>query len=395
MKLNLTENLVQRYIIPEGKRQEILFDFELSRFGVSVTARGVKSYVIVYRDIAGKQRQEKIANFGAITLSAARAVAKARLGALDEMKSHKGHRRSFCPTMDAFFFKTFFPLIKTQSRSYNTHASIYRNHIQQVFGDMRLDDITGDDVLAFNSALTEKPLSFKNADNRVLSDGTVKRIMILLRHILNEAIRHKGNTLVHNPTHVLKLKTIRKIRGRFLTREQLRALLKAAGESLNVDLPDIIRVMGTTGLRRDNVLAMRWEWFDADRGTLTIPAEADKAKKGFVLHISVDVRQLLSKRQDESDSDWVFPNPKTDKPYHSCRAAWVTACQKAGLPNLRMHDMRHTFASMMLDSGADIVDVQQALAHTQLKTTAVYLHLTEARKRLHANATSQATGLFA
>lgn len=50
---------------------------------------------------------------------------------------------------------------------------------------------------------------------------------------------------------------------------------------------------------------------------------------------------------------------------------------------------------MMLDNGADIVDVQYALAHTQLKTTAVYLHLTETRKRLHANATSQATGLFA
>ncbi|NLZ11020.1 MAG: tyrosine-type recombinase/integrase [Alcaligenaceae bacterium] len=103
----------------------------------------------------------------------------------------------------------------------------------------------------------------------------------------------------------------------------------------------------------------------------------------------------MQDRQDASDSDWVFPNPKTGKPYHSCRNAWVSACEKAGLAGLRMHDMRHTFASMMLDNGADIVDVQQALAHTQLKTTAVYLHLTEARKRLHANATSQATGLFA
>lgn len=59
-----------------------------------------------------------------------------------------------------------------------------------------------------------------------------------------------------------------------------------------------------------------------------------------------------------------------------------------------MHDLRHTFATMMLDNGADIVDVQQALAHTQLKTTAVYLHLTDARKRTHANAAVNATGLF-
>lgn len=59
-----------------------------------------------------------------------------------------------------------------------------------------------------------------------------------------------------------------------------------------------------------------------------------------------------------------------------------------------MHDLRHTYASLLLDNGSDIVDVQHALGHTQLKTTAVYLHLTEARKRLHANAAAQASGLF-
>lgn len=60
-----------------------------------------------------------------------------------------------------------------------------------------------------------------------------------------------------------------------------------------------------------------------------------------------------------------------------------------------MHDLRHIYASMMLDSGADIVDVQKALGRTQLKTTAVYLHLTEGRKRERANAAAEATGLFA
>lgn len=395
MKLNLTEKFIQEYVVPEGKKQDILLDFELPRFGVSVTARGVKSYIISHRDTQGKQRQEKVADFSAMSLPAARALASTRLQAIDALKQGMSRRRSSCPTMDTFFFKTFLPLVKTQSRSYETHASIYRNHLQQLFGGLRLDDITEEVVLEFNSSLATKLVAFKNAGSRTLAEGTIKRIMILLRHILNEAIRHKGNTLTHNPTHVLKLKTVRKIKGKFLTRDQLRALLKAAGESLNTDLPDIIRVMGATGLRRENVLAMHWEWFDAARGTLSIPAENDKAKKGFVLHISSDVRQLLQDRQNVSDSDWVFPNPKTGKPYHSCRNAWVSACEKAGLAGLRMHDMRHTFASMMLDNGADIVDVQQALAHTQLKTTAVYLHLTEARKRLHANATSQATGLFA
>jgi integrase len=217
----------------------------------------------------------------------------------------------------------------------------------------------------------------------------VKRILILVRHIFNEAIRDKSNTLKENPTHSLQLTTVRKVKGKFLTPTQLTALLRAAEESDNKCLPDIIRVMGTTGLRRENVLAMEWAWIDEARGTLTVPAEADKAKKGFVLHLSAPVLNLLRNRRLVVDGPWVFPNPKTGKPYHSCRDA------RANLSGLRMHDLRHTYASMMLDSGADIVDVQHALGHTQLKTTAVYLHLREARKREHANAATTATGLFA
>ncbi|WP_159078782.1 tyrosine-type recombinase/integrase [Orrella marina] len=89
----------------------------------------------------------------------------------------------------------------------------------------------------------------------------------------------------------------------------------------------------------------------------------------------------------------MFPNPKTGKPYHSCQNAWDTFRRRAAMPDLKMHDLRHTFASMMLDSGADIAGVQHALAHTQLKTTVVYLHLTEARKRTYTNAAAQATGV--
>ena len=81
MKLNLTEKLVQDYVIPAGKKQEVLLDFELPRFGVSVTARGVKSYLISYRDAQGKQRQEKLADFSAMSPPAARALASARLKA--------------------------------------------------------------------------------------------------------------------------------------------------------------------------------------------------------------------------------------------------------------------------------------------------------------------------
>ena len=267
-----------------------------------------------------------------------------------------------------------------------------------MFGKVRLDEVSGQDIIAFNTLLREKLVAggcWKKQASKLLSDGTVKRILILVRHIFNVAIKDTGNTLCKNPTHALQLTTQRNVKGKFLTREQLSALLKAAEASVNKSLADIIRVMGGTGLRRENVLAMEWSWLNLSRGSLTVPAEADKAKKGFVLHLSAGVVNVLRQRQGLANGPWVFPNPKTGKPFGSCRATWVTARELAGLADLRMHDLRQTFASMMLDNGADIVDVQHALGHTQLKTTAVYLHLTEARKRNFANAAAQATGLFA
>lgn len=143
------------------------------------------------------------------------------------------------------------------------------------------------------------------------------------------------------------------------------------------------------------MLSMQWSWLDLERGTLTVPDWADKAKQGFSVFLAAEVVGLLKKRQPNAASCWVFPNPKTGKPYHSCRAAWEMVRKRAGLPTLRTHDLRHTFASMMLESGADIIDVQAALAHTQLKTTTVYLHLLDSRKQNKANAAVQATGIFA
>ncbi|MEO8408502.1 MAG: tyrosine-type recombinase/integrase [Oxalobacteraceae bacterium] len=399
MKLHITEKALNEFVMPAGKNKVVVFDQEQTGFAVNITQKGSMAYVIVYRDAQGTQRQEKLAGVKGISANAARALAKARLADIELTKgpTARPHRAS-CPTIDDFFFDTFLPIVKNQSRSYATHTSIYRNHVQPIFAKKRLDEVSGQDIIEFNTLLRGKTVAdgkWKAQANKKLSDGTVKRILILVRHIFNVAIRDKSNTLKDNPTHVMQFCTVRTVKGRFLGREQLGALLKATEESDNESLADIIRVMGGTGLRRENVLAMPWSWLDAARGTLTVPLEADKAKKGFLLHLSAGVLDVLCTRRKTIQGPWVFPNPKTGKPYTSCYASWVTARNKANLSDLRMHDLRHTYASMMLDSGSDIVDVQHALGHTQLKTTAVYLHLKESRKRINANAAAQATGLFA
>ena len=399
MKFHITERALNDMVVPAGKKYLLAFDTEQTGFAGLKTDKGSISYVIVYRDANNKQRQEKLASVPDVSATAARELAKLRLAAISTMnqESPKGQRRKSMPSMDDFFFNTFLPIVKANSRSYATHASLYRNHVQDVFGPRRLDEIGEQDILEFKSHLEAKTVAdgrwAKQAEQR-LAEGTVKRILILVRHIFNTAIRDKAVPIQANPTQGVQLTTIRKVKGRYLTQVQLGRLLKAAEASDNGDLADIIRVLGSTGLRRENVLAMQCSWFNAERGTLAVPDWADKAKKGFTLQLSGGVVELLQRRQAMGSGVWFFANPKTGKPYCSCRGAWVTACLLADLEGLRVHDLRHTYASMMLDSGSDIVDVQQALGHTQLKTTAVYLHLRDERKRDNANAAARATGLF-
>lgn len=375
----------------------MLFDKNLPGFSVLLTPKGKKSYCIIYRDEYGKQRQEKIADLLTMSVLKARKIAQSRLQEIAQKKDKTDTPyKVIFPSMEQFFYNKFLPLFKITSRSYKTHDSIFRNHIQPVFGEKLLNDITENDVVDFNIHLRNKQNSLiKHKRNiPILSESTVKRIMILLRHIFNVAIRDASIALKINPTHVLRLCTVRKVRGRFLGKNQLAALLNAAKQSENKDLVDIIKVMGATGLRRKNVLSMQWSWFNEEQGTLTIPPEYDKAKQGFMVYLADGVIQLLQNRRSLVQGPWVFPNDKTNKPYFSCRAAWEKTIERANLHGLRMHDLRHTFASMMLNSGSDIIDVQRALGHTQLKTTAVYLHLTEGRKRANANAAVAATGIL-
>ncbi len=399
MKLHITENVLNQIVIPLGKKWLAAYDTEQSGFAAIKTESGAMSYVVMYRDHEGRKKQEKLATVGSISAQAARSLARNRLENLTQQKALMPQVRHSvrCPTLADYFYAGYLPIVQANSRSHETHASLFRNHVNDQLGEKRLDEVSEEDILHFKLHLEHKLVAggrWPEQATKTLAEGTVTRILILVRHLFNVAIRDKAVSLTHNPTYVVQLKTSRTVKGRFLTPEQLRRLLDACRQSQNTDLAEIIPVMGGAGLRRENVLAMEWGWLDWEAGTLTVPAEHDKAKKGFCIHLSQGVLGILRQR-DGNGSRWVFPSPKTGLPYCTCRGAWVVACSRARLEGLRMHDLRHTYASLMLESGADIIDVKNALAHTQLKTTEVYLHLRDARKRETANAAALATGLFA
>ena len=138
-------------------------------------------------------------------------------------------------------------------------------------------------------------------------------------------------------------------------------------------IPGAIHIL--TGARKREALDAQWRDFDIDRRDWRVPM----SKSGRPRHIplSEGVIQLLQTVPRFPDCPFVFPNPKTLKPYESIFNSWNTARKLAGLADVRIHDLRHSFASFLVNNGRSLYEVQKILGHTQIKTTQRYAHLSQ------------------
>jgi integrase len=123
------------------------------------------------------------------------------------------------------------------------------------------------------------------------------------------------------------------------------------------------------------LLDAKWQDFDLEKRIWTV--EFNKTGRTRYIPISDGMMRLLQEVPKYEGCDWVFPNPKTLKPYVSIFCSWNTARKKAGLPDVRIHDLRHSFASFLINSGRSLYEVQKILGHTQVKTTQRYAHLSQ------------------
>ena len=119
------------------------------------------------------------------------------------------------------------------------------------------------------------------------------------------------------------------------------------------------------------------------------------SKSGKARHVplSDDVVSILNRLPRFDGCTYVVPNPKTQQPYNNMFCSWNTARTRAGMPELRMHDLRHSFASFLVNAGRSLYEVQNILGHSQLNTTQRYAHLSQATLLDATNAASGAAGL--
>ena len=377
-KLDLTQAFVKKTKVPESLNSIDYYDERMPGLLLKVLPSGRKTYYIRYKNPKKINCQRKIGNAEILSLSQARALARRKLAevAMGE-DPFKDAPLNLSPTLEAFAENDYIPYVKTYKKSWEMDISRIRNHLLPYFGTMRMKDIEKRDVVQLiNDQLPDyKP-------------GSINRVIILLRYMFNLAIKWEIEGVFRNPTAGIPLLKENNQVERFLSAEEAKALLIAIKASKNPMLQHIVSMLILTGARKREVLDAKWEDFDMERTSWRIPNT--KAGKARIVPLSDTATALLTKLRKKKRSPYAFANPITLKPYKSIYYSWHTARKEAGLDDVRIHDLRHSFASFLVNAGRSLYEVQTLLGHTQIKTTQRYAHLSTTSLRAASNEVSLA-----
>lgn len=380
-KVSLTASIVAKAECPKGKRKLDLFDTQTKGLLLEVRERG-RTYYLRYQSERGITRQLRLADARDVSISQARQLADRARNQIvmgEDPADAKAARR-LVPTFAQFVEQDFLPHIRTYKRSWTSDVSLLKNHLLPAFGKQYLDAITRRDV---QRLITSRLESGK-------APGTCDRMLILTRYIFNLALKWKVPGVKSNPAKEVDLLKVDNKRERFLNEDEVRRLYEAVLANDNPMLKYIVPMLLLTGARKREVLNARWEDFDIDNRLWRIPFT--KTGKPRTVPMSDGVMSILDTVPRIAGSAAVFPNPTTGKPYVTIHDAWHTARKRAGLEDVRMHDLRHSFASILINSGRSLYEVQHLLGHTQVKTTERYAHLQQDTLMKAANVVAALVG---
>ncbi len=338
------------------------YDTEASGLCMVVTNNNHKSYYL-YKKINGEPVSIKIGNVNDITPQKARDIAAELKEAIRLGKNPKQEKRKYKEGTKLKDLYSDYIFEKSNSLKETTiiwYESIWNNKLSKL-GNEKVSDIDGELLKDYYKYLV------KNCG--IYSANAVFK---LLRAIYNHAIRddkYEGK----NPTQSVRLNATPS-RIRSLSDPEMANLLKVLNNYENSTITDIIFVLLFTGARKNNVLSMRWRHIDFDKKVWTIPET--KTDKNVTLALADAVIDILKERKDDAINDWVFPSP-TSKSGHitDIKKSWKNILNMAKIDDFRIHDLRHTFATYLVENGAGTFEVKRALNHKSIKSTEIYVNL--------------------
>jgi integrase len=380
-KEQFTKAFVGSVSCPADQAKLVYFDKGCRSLVLEVRPTGTKVFSLRYVDKRGKQRQHKIGNAQDVSLDQARKQAdklRARIAMGEDIDETQNALKQV-PTVSHYINAVYLPFVEGYKKSWKSDRGLLKNHIEPIWGKKYLDQITRTDLITLMAE-----------HRKTHAPGSCNRLLILLRYMFNLAVKGGDMGITKNPTAGFPLMKEDNKHERFLTKEDAQVLFEALKLSDNKMLQYIIPLLLLTGARKREVLDARWEDFDFERRSWRIHT----TKLGCARHVPLSdgAITLLQSVPRFANCPWAFPNPQTKLPFTSIFFAWNSARTAAGLSDVRIHDLRHSFASFLVNAGRTLYEVQHLLGHTQIKTTARYSHLSKDTLLDASNAAARAVG---
>ncbi|HXF53402.1 MAG TPA: tyrosine-type recombinase/integrase [Hyphomicrobiaceae bacterium] len=381
-------------LIPPESGNRIWYDDQVKGLGLRITAGGAKSFVFNYR-IRGRERRYTIGPYGKDQWTLLRA--RRRAGELRRMvergEDPLGERQDArnAPTVAELcdrFEEEHIP--RKRPRTQADYKRVIAKDIRPELGAKKVAEVTFADMDALHRKITRRGAPYE-----------ANRVVRIASKMFNLAVKWRMRP--DNPTKGIELNSEER-RERYIDPEkELPALIKALAEHADQQAADIIRLLLLTGARRGEVQAMRWDQLNLGNGTWTKLSAHTKQKKPHHAVLSAAAVRLLKKLRTEAEataaangetvSDWVFPSRGVTGHRVEIKKDWRAICKAAGITRTsmvrntngelrpivkhgaRIHDLRHSYASILASAGLSLPIIGALLGHTQPATTARYSHL--------------------
>ena len=356
-------------------RDAVFWDRDLPGFGVRVYPTGTKVYVVQSR-VRGRSRRITVGRHGALSADEARRRAARIIAHLKgwEVPVEAASAAVTVAEMAERYLEEHVT-VRCKPRTQVLYRAVVHRHLVPALGETRVAAVTREQVSALHYRLRETPY----AANRVVE--VLARILDMARE---HGLRERG---AGNPCRSVE-KYRERSHERFLSEEEFRRLgrvlekVAAGAGGASRAAVAAIRLLMLTGCRRSEILSLRWEYVDLAAGELRLPDSKTGAR---LVPLSPAAAEVLSGIPREPGNPWVIPGRNPGAPLKNLQYPWEIVRARAGLEDVRIHDLRHSFASRALALGESLPIIGELLGHRRVRTTARYAHL--ARESVKASAT--------
>jgi integrase len=379
MIVNLTPGFIASHLaVPEGKARAEYCDTQVRGLLVEVraSADAIPTYYLRFKR-AGKTAYDRLGTIKDLTLTQARKLATQRkvehaplAKVAPEQRPAPGEM-----TLQEFWDDHYLPHAKIHKRSWVRDEQLYRIRIKPRFGNRKLSEITRYAVQQFQDDLSKDKLSPSSIDHHAR----------LLKRMLGLSV--SWDLLDRNPLKGFQLLNVDNQVENYLKEDELARLLEVLRTHDNRPVCLLLMFLLSTGARSNEARQALWSQIDVENAVWRIPAANSKSKKTRAVPLNDSALWVLEEIGTKGKFDVIFANAAGNG-YSPPTHAWYRIRKLAGVPHLRIHDLRHTFASLLVSGGRSLFEVQQILGHSDPKVTMRYAHLSTKALQAAANTAS-------